>query len=403
MDNSYKQVRYKQLYSKHKRTDHIERMTVKKWDHGEEESSRSESVSEDDDDETCGIFCFGLGLILMFVGVAVLATVIVYNQSDQNPRRVVALTSTRTVRPVSEELTRVLDSPKSLVVFTDMDLHKEQVSDKKFSLLVIVHSLPGSSKLRAAIRDTWYPRDEEKNSDIVIFFSVPAKDLPTEGLASLREESRIHKDMVIFPQSRSLPESELLLFEWVWSVKMYDFHYLLKVRDSMYVNVRVLMTDVVHNLKEKGSNAYLGYFEGNKDPRDTGKPKEPDWFLCDRYIRYAHSGGYILSEVLVKRLLRQAKYLHPYNNEDVALGTWLSPFNDIDLIHDTRFDTEIGHPRGCKNGNLIFQTDNNADNMIAVHHKFLQRGRYCDAEVDNIPTYRYDFDTLPSQCCTPIY
>ena len=166
----------------------------------------------------------------------------------------------------------------------------------------------------------------------------------------------------------------------------------------MYVNLPLLMSEVVTNLKSRSSNAYLGYFEGNKDPKDSGKLEEPGWFLCDQFIRYAHSGGYIISEVLVKRLLQQAKYLHPYNNEDVALGTWLSPFNDIDWIHEVRFDTELGHPRGCKDTNLIFETKNYAD-MVVVHHKHIQQGKYCDREYDEIKTYKYNFDTLPSQCC----
>lgn len=388
------------MYSKQKRSDlHSMRMMAKKWDDEELARLRNDSAGEDEDDETCGIFCFGLGLILMFVGVAILATVIVYNQSDQNHSPVTSLTSTRGVKPVSEELTKVLQTPDSLIkTISDMP---QQKTPEKLSLLVIVRSLPDSQNFRKSIRETWMPRPDGARMDTIVVFSIPAKGASSKELASLEEESRTHKDMVVFLESNIVPESELLLFEWAWAMRTFTFDYLLKVRDVMYVRLPQLMTDIVKSLKEKNSNTYLGYFEGNRDPKNSGKLDEPDWFLCDHFIRYTHSGGYILSEKLIKRLLCQAKFLHPYNNEDVALGTWLSPFNDIDWIHEPRFDTEIGKARGCKNDNLIFQTENNAD-MVVRHHKLIQNGRHCEREYENVRRYSYNFDTLPSQCCKPL-
>lgn len=387
--------RYKQIYSKHKRSEESKRARVKEWEDEEMMKLRSESVSDEEDDETCGIFCFGLGLILMFVGVAILATVIVYNQSDPSHNPVVALTSDRDVKPVSGELMAALENYDELVTISH--IHSENVS-RKLSLLVIVSSLPKSVNLRMSIRDTWKPHGEAINMEVVVIFSVAAKGILEKSRAALEEESRTNKDMVIFPECKNIPESEQLLSEWIWAVKEYNFEYILKVRDAMYVNLPLVMSEVVESLRARNSNAYLGYFEGNKDPNDSGKLDEPGWFLCDRFIRYAHSGGYIISDVLVKRLLRQGKYLHPYNNEDVAIGTWLSPFNDIDWVHEVRFDTELRHPRGCKNTNLIFETENHAD-MVVLHHKYLQHGRYCDFEFETIKTYRYDFNTLPSHCC----
>ena len=373
-------------------------MKVEAWEEGESVRPRSDLPREDDDDETCGIFCFGLGLILMFVGVAILATVIVYNQSDQIHGPVTSLTSTRAVRPVSEQLSKTLESPSS-VIKTVSDVHRP-IMTEKLSLLVIVRSLPEHERRRTSIRKTWMP-STQAGLDTMVVFSIPAKGVSSKQLTLLEEESRINRDMVVFLESNSLPESEQLLFEWAWVVRTFDFGYLLKVRDSVYVRLPLLMSEVVKGLKERNSNAYLGYFEGNRHPKESGKLDEPDWFLCDHFIRYAHSGGYILSEVLIKRLFRQAKFLHPYNNEDVALGTWLSPFNDIDWIHETRFDTEVEKPRGCKNNNLIFQTNNHAD-MIVKHHQLLQDGYFCDREFENVRAYSYNFDSLPSQCCKPL-
>ena len=319
--------------------------------------------------------------------------------SDQNHGPVTSLTSTREVKPVSKELTKVLESSSSLIK-TISDIHQLKMAEK-LSVLVIVRSLPESQNFRRSIRDTWKPRPDGPNMDTVVVFSIPAKGVSSKQLALLEEESRMNKDMVVFLESNAIPESELLLFEWAWVARMFTFDYLLKVRDSMYVRLPLLMTDIIKKLKERNSNTYLGYFEGNRNPKDSGKLDEPDWFLCDQFIRYAHSGGYILSEKLVTRLLHQAKFLHPYNNEDVALGTWLSPFNDIDWIHETRFDTETGKARGCKNNNLIFQTENHAD-MVIRHHKLIQNSGHCEREYENIQAYSYNFDTLPSQCCNPL-
>lgn len=372
-------------------------MKGNRWDDEELARLRNDPPGEDEDDETCGIFCFGLGLILMFVGVAILATIIVYNQSDAEQTRsaVTSLTSTRDVKPVSEELMKVLETPNSPIETVS---HITKTSDK-LSLLVIVRSLPDSRNYRKSIRETWMTQADKDN--VRVLFSIPAKGASPEELASLKEESQTHNDMVVFLESKAVPESDLLLFEWVWATRTFTFDYLLKVRDVMYVRLPQLMSDTIKRLKEKNSNTYLGYFEGNRNPKESGKLDEPDWFLCDRFIRYAHSGGYILSEKLVKRLLRQAKFLHPYNNEDVALGTWLSPFNDIDWSHEIRFDTETGKARGCKNDNLIFQTENHAD-MVVKHHKLIQNGGHCAREHEFVKRYTYNFDTLPSQCCKTV-
>ena len=139
------------------------------------------------------------------------------------------------------------------------------------------------------------------------------------------------------------------MLELVWAMRARTFSYLLKTRDCMYVRLEPLMKEVVQNLLETHANAYLGYFQGKEKPkqRHSTKLAEPDWYLCDSFIRFAHSGGYILSRKLVDRLHFQVAILYPYNNEDVSLGTWLSPYDDVSWTHSIRFDTEIGRSRGC--------------------------------------------------------
>jgi len=245
---------------------------------------------------------------------------------------------------------------------------------------------------------------------VEVLFVVPARGISQSNLERIKQECEQHEDIIVFLDGPVLPESESLLLELVWTTRKRSFAYLMKTRDSMYVRLDILLQDVVHRLIANESNAYLGYFDGqqkpnrhqdssilHQEPRST-KHNEPDWFLCDYFIRFAHSGGYILSKELVHRLAAQAYILFPYNNEDVALGTWLSPYNDISWIHNINFDTEVGRSRGCRNSFLVFPS---ATKMVQ-YQRLQNGGSVCVVEQDLVQTYWYDFNTSPSKCCTPV-
>lgn len=362
--------------------------------------SQYEYDDDEDEDDSCGFICFALGVIFLFVGVAILATVIVYSQSPEDHSSVVSLTSTREIKPVSELLMKTIADPSSIKV---IDHCSNTTQIPTLALLIIVRSLPDSVEQRNAIRQTWMKDAQEniKTFKIHVCFAIPGAGLSLNQRSALNGEGGKYKDMVVLTDSSDKPESETLLFELIWAAQKFKFKYVLKTRDNMYIRISQLYRDVVRSIIEKKSNAYLGYFEGNTDPKANYKLPEPDWFLCDHFIRYAHSGGYILSEVIVKRLLFQAKFLHPYNNEDVAMGTWLSPFKDIELIHNIYFDTDIGKPRGCNNDLIVFQPAKD-EPLSVVHKRLATTGSCCEKEFSDVKPYVYDFFVLPSKCCSAV-
>ena len=165
----------------------------------------------------------------------------------------------------------------------------------------------------------------------------------------------------------------------------------------------VRLEDIVHELRrtEPHTHLYWGYFEGNRwsQRRWRGKHAEPDWFLCSKFIRFAHSGGYVVAHALLQRLVWSADYLQLYQNEDVALATWLAPFADVEWKHDVRFDTDTGQSRGCQNSYLVFPVDSRGD-MVQRHRRLMESGKVCRREHNILQPHQFDFSVLPSQCCS---
>ena len=346
-----------------------------------------------EEDDLCAFVCFMVGVITMFIVVAAIATLIVLGVDDR--RNISSLTSTHNAKPLSPQVMDGITDPNAMYhrVIDNTSL----LDSVELDLLILVHSLPENESARSMIRETWMA-DVPVGAEVL--FVVPARNIGQRLLDAVKQESRTHQDMVVFLDSPVVPESEALMLQLVWSTRARKFAYLMKTRDSMYVRLDALMTDVVRKLLETGSNAYLGYFQGQQDPRDKHSTKlsEPNWHLCDKFIRYAHSGGYLLSRKLVNRLESQVSMLYPYNNEDVALGTWLSPYADIDWTHTIHFDTEIGRSRGCRNDLIVFQP---AD-MLSQHNRLESSGAVCLLEHEILETYQYNFNTFPSQCCSAV-
>ena len=356
---------------------------------------------DDDSNEYLGFICCILGVVL-FVGIAAVLIMIKAASSDVNHKPPVYYTQTY----VSASPVKYL-SPGIMEAILNQTAMEARVIDftstgreRVLDLLVLVHSHPDSSThKRNAIRESW-KKDIPHRVEVV--FVVPAHNIPVSTLDVLRMESMRYRDMVVFLDAPLIPESESLLLELAWCLqrKNIKFEYLLKTRDSVYVRLHELMNELLQKLSNSESNSYLGYFQGKQSSRDKTHKKhhEHGWFLCEKYIRFAHSGGYILSSKLIQRLYSQATYLYPYNNEDVALGTWLSPFKDVDWHHDIRFDTDLGHSRGCRNNWLVFQSEN-----FSMQHKLLQNtGKVCLSEREQEKTYNYNFSVYPSKCCTPV-
>ena len=360
-----------------------------------------------DEDDLCGYLCFFVGMVLMFLVVGVIALVIVLGVDDGQV--ITSLTSTRPVKPLTPGVLESLQDTSTMysqVIDDTVTSSSSSSSTSSLDLLILIRSLPANSSSRDAIRESWMrdvpsPSPEQK---VEVLFAVPAASISLTQLKTLKQESQTHRDMVIFLDAPYVPESEALMLELVWAMRARKFSYLMKTRDTMYIRLDLLVSTIVQGLIETSSNAYLGYFEGKQSPwdkkRSGTKLKEPGWYLCDRFIRFAHSGGYILSRKLVDRLHSHASMYYPYNNEDISVGVWLSPYNDVDWTHVVQFNTEIGRSRGCRNNYIVFPPSDG--DMRSQHNRFQDGKPTCFLEHEAAESYSYNFNIAPSKCCTPI-
>ena len=350
--------------------------------------------------------CCAAGIVLLLAGSIVAIAVTPSHKLKIHPKTIFSAN----VKTVSSFDVKSYSSPIKDSLLSESVLASRVIDCTSFAggkteraavdLLVLVHSNPDfTSETRNKVRMSWMMSTP---SGVKVVFVIPAKGRSSATINELRRECKNYKDMVVFLDGPLLPESEFMLLQLAWASQGHmDFQYLLKTRDFMYVNLPKMMTDLIQELKRKKSNSYLGYFRGDMKTRDKKSKKhaEPNWILCDRYIRFAHSSGYILSRELVHRLHSQSTFLYPYNNEDIAMATWLSPYKDVDWHHDIRFNTEIGHNRGCRNNWLVFQSTN-----LVTHHQMLQdSGKICAQEWQETQTYSYNFEMPPSNCCTVVH
>lgn len=74
----------------------------------------------------------------------------------------------------------------------------------------------------------------------------------------------------------------------------------------------------------------------------------------------------------------------------------MSPLN-ISRIHDTRFDTEFVS-RGCSNMYLITHKQSEKD-MRHMYSEMVTHGKLCTQEKHIRPSYVYNWNVPPSQCC----
>lgn len=334
--------------------------------------------------------CVTVTLLLLVAASATAFSLLRYTVSQLPP--IASLKSVRDIRPIPQLLIDVSNNPESLLV----KHHGLSLDD--VTLLVIVDSLPLSYTDRMSIRTTWMTHYSKFN--VVVRFAVFAND--TKVLESLLEESATHKDMAIFSQATHYGyASEKLLYEFYWAERTFSYSYLMKTKDTFYVRIDELLHSISRLKLKRRENVYWGYFEGQRAPGDKGKLPEPDWFMCDKFVHFAHDGGYVLSRGLVQRFLQLSTFLELYRNEDVSVAAWAAPHSDIRWKHDVRFDTEIGRSRGCKNDYVVFPVSSGEE--MVKRHAMLHSGRrvVCKRVFERVPAYQYDFSVIPSHCCRP--
>jgi len=168
----------------------------------------------------------------------------------------------------------------------------------------------------------------------------------------------------------------------------------MKCDDDTFVNTMQLEKEVKKMVKE--NRLYWGYFDGRAPVQKQGKWAEKRYVLCDRYIPYALGGGYVIGWDLVNYIAQSAPLLIQYKNEDVSMGTWLASVN-VNRIHDQRFDTEW-KSRGCMNSHLVKQNQS-PEQMKDLWSRLSVGDPLCSKEVILRPSYSYQWELPPSQCC----
>lgn len=165
----------------------------------------------------------------------------------------------------------------------------------RLRLLVLVMSAVKNRNYRDAIRETWaQPKDDVK----ILFVVSKARSLNPENL--------LHNDMLEVDEKegfRLLTRKVLASFSGVHDI---NFDYLLKCDDDSFVNIPLIFNELEYMPKNR---FYWGYFYGNARVQKTGKYKEAEWVLCDRYLPYAVGGGYVLSKDLIIYIVKNQDYL----------------------------------------------------------------------------------------------
>ncbi|GFY68949.1 beta-1,3-galactosyltransferase 6 [Trichonephila inaurata madagascariensis] len=259
--------------------------------------------------------------------------------------------------------------------------------------VVVIFSAPANYERRLAIRKTWL--STKGNLSIKHFFAIGTASLDSHQKEVLLKEHTEYDDLLILDSvSDSFSKlSGKLRAIFRWLDKHVDFTFLLKVDDDSFVRLNALYSE---SIKQPHERLYWGFFDGQARVKTKGKWKEHTWFLCDRYLPYAKGGGYLLTSDLVHIIVINSNYLSLYQNEDVALGTWLAPF-DIKRLHDHRFDTEF-MSRGCFNTYFVTHKQSTSM-MIAKFNNFIQTGNLCQTEYRDRNSYHYNWNVLPSLCC----
>ena len=268
-------------------------------------------------------------------------------------------------------------------------------------LMILIFSESDSSALRNAVRNTWLTRVKQ-SSDMSYAFMVGVSGLTPAAITALEAENKENKDMVLLPTTSLKPyHSQLLLHSLSWAVDNVNFKYLLKCNDQTYVTSTRLLVELQQQPK---TGLVWGYFSGNEPVTREGDKAEATWNLCSTYLPYAQGGGYILSHDVVAMVTDLGPDLDYLNNEDIALGVWLSPFKHIRRVHDKRINSGPTS-RGCLNAFLISHPES-ISSMSLKYDTVKKKMVICQKEVELTASYIYNWTVGVNNCCnktTPMH
>lgn len=225
-----------------------------------------------------------------------------------------------------------------------------------------------------------------------------------DGYANLTQKLLFAFDAVVFGGSNSRQA------EATKSAASLSFRYVLKCDDDTYVKLDRVVAELLvydrllgerygHSEATVRPELYWGYFSGNAHVKRSGKWREPNYTLGDRYHPYALGGGYVVSAGIVRWVATNAALLSQFGSEDVAMGLWLSALRTVYRRHDVRFDT-AWMQRQCRDYHLVLHKRSERD------MKMVRGGGLCSGVEDDGPKvpqrpveYFYDWLAPVAKCC----
>lgn len=269
-----------------------------------------------------------------------------------------------------------------------------------YQLLVLVDSSPREVERRRGIRETWL-RDNHRQQRFIGRFVIGLGGLTPHDLALLTCEDVAHGDLLLLPSitdplnAASYSNSKKLLRSFVWAKENIEFRFILKCTDSTFVRLDLLLDELAE--RGGGGDYIWGFFAGGVQATKDGHLGEKDWYLCTHYLPYPEGGGYVISEGLVSILCALSDDLEHYAHDDIALGAWFSPFNEIERKHDVRFNTGY-YSRGCNNAYLVTHRET-AHSMVEKFVSIRDTKKLCQKEVSDKPSYHYNWTVPSNRCC----
>ena len=207
---------------------------------------------------------------------------------------------------------------------------------KHYLLVVVILSTPYATERRNALRKTWIKGYQERPQGVLVKFSIGISGLSKQVLRNLTNEQENFNDILLLHNMYDSYSNltKKVLNSFVYVNNNYNFSYILKTDDDTFI----ALDTIVGELEKRKSNEsyYWGFISSRGKVQTHGKYAEHKWFLSNNYLPYALGLGYILSSDLIRYITVTRDRLMLYNNEDVSVGTWISPYKVV-RRHDRRF------------------------------------------------------------------
>lgn len=213
---------------------------------------------------------------------------------------------------------------------------------KSYHLLVIVLSASKFSERRAASRLVWRRNEnfdgELRMKNFYKYIFVCGKSRNRVVAQRLLREQEAEADIVQADVSDAyVALTEKVLWSMRWALSNFQFRYLLKTDDDVFVDLAKLFVQVPWNVQ---SSFYKGCTAGRKPPGvRVQRARRSKWYVPkavyqpDFYPPYNQGHGYLLSRDVVQTCLQRAALRPMINVEDAFVGVLLFEAN-VTARHD---------------------------------------------------------------------